>query len=190
MLYNIIASYHYNFKENWWTKLDELAKKPLVLGPISARFWSKFGLQNFFPWILSPLLLYIVASYHCMRFQGKTMKQTGKNDKKPSFGSNFGQLGPNLGGQNFLYKIWPQQSLDIMVSYHHVQYQKKLMLQSWENLVTDRRTESHFIGRCPTNVERPKKKKSFSLFMAIFYAWKYNFFLWTMTKCVSFSLMS
>ena len=58
------------------------------------------------------------------------MKQTGKNDKKPSFGSNFGQLGPNSGGQNFLYKIWPQQSLDIMVSYHHVQYQKKLMLQS------------------------------------------------------------
>ena len=35
------------------------------------------------------------------------------------------------------------------------------MIQSWENLVTDgradRRTdeESDFIGRCPTNVERP-----------------------------------
>ena len=51
-----------------------------------------------------------------------------------------------------------------MVSYHHVQYQKKLMIQSWENLVTDRQTdrrtdrqtdESDFIGRCPTNVKRP-----------------------------------
>ena len=29
------------------------------------------------------------------------------------------------------------QSLDIMISYHHVQYQKKLMIQSWEKLVTE-----------------------------------------------------
>ena len=28
-----------------------------------------------------------------------------------------------------------------MVSYHYVQYQKKLMIQSWENLVTDERTD-------------------------------------------------
>ena len=35
------------------------------------------------------------------------------------------------------------------------------MIQSWENLVTDRQTnESDFIGRCPTNVERPKIIKS------------------------------
>ena len=40
------------------------------------------------------------------------------------------------------------------------------MIQSWENLVTDGRTdrqtdESDFIGRCPTNVERPKYFLSF-----------------------------
>ena len=28
-----------------------------------------------------------------------------------------------------------------MVSYHHVQYQKKLMTESWENLVTARQTD-------------------------------------------------
>ena len=52
--------------------------------------------------------------------------------------------------------------------FRHVQYQKKLMMQSWENLVadgqTERRTdgktdgqtdESDFIGHCPTNIERP-----------------------------------
>ena len=64
----------------------------------------------------------------------------------------------------FFSKIWLRQSLDLMLSYHHVQYQEKLMIQSWENLVTDERTdgrtdgqrdESNFIGRCPTNVERP-----------------------------------
>ena len=73
------------------------------------------------------------------------MKQTWENGKKPSFGPNFGLLfGPNF----------------IMGSYHDAPYQKKLMIQLWENLVTDGRTdrqtdESDFIGRCPTNVERP-----------------------------------
>ena len=51
-----------------------------------------------------------------------------------------------------------------MLSYRHVQYQKKLMIQSCKNLVTDRQTdakadgqteESDFIGQCPTNVEQP-----------------------------------
>ena len=54
-----------------------------------------------------------------------------------------------------------------MLSYRHVQYQKKLMIQSCENLVTDRQTdgkadgqmeESDFIGQCPTNVEQPTWK--------------------------------
>ena len=44
-----------------------------------------------------------------------------------------------------------------MVSYHHVQYQKKQMIQSWENLGMDGQTdESDFIGRCTTNVKRSK----------------------------------
>ena len=45
-----------------------------------------------------------------------------------------------------------------MVSYYHVQYQKKLMIQSSENLVTNGQTDkTDFIGHCPTNVERQKK---------------------------------
>ena len=36
----------------------------------------------------------------------------------------------------FFSKIWLCKSLDVMVSYH-VQYQKKLMMQSQENLVAD-----------------------------------------------------
>ena len=43
--------------------------------------------------------------------------------------------------QFFFSKICLCQSLDIMVSYHYVQYQKKLTIQSWENLVTDGRTD-------------------------------------------------
>ena len=129
-------------------------------------------------------MLYIVGSYYCMHFQGKLMNQTCENGKKPSFCSDFGHFGPNMGPQIFfsrilllldvrhcckssLYaisrktneqnlrkwqekpsfvpdfglfdpnlnhqffffsKIWICQSLDIMVSYHHVQYQKKLII--------------------------------------------------------------
>ena len=51
----------------------------------------------------------------------------------------------------FFSKIRLRQSLDNMVIYRHVQYQEKLIIQSWENLVTDGRTdrqtdETDFIG--------------------------------------------
>ena len=69
------------------------------------------------------------------------MNQTCENGKKSSFGPKFGRSGPNSGRQIFFSKIWLRQSLDIMVSYHYVQYQKKLMIQSQENLVTGRQTD-------------------------------------------------
>ena len=89
--------------------------------------------------------------------------------KKPHFGRNLVPLGLNSGA-NFFSRIWLRQSLDIMISYHHVQYQKRRTIQSREHLVTDGRTdrrtdrqtdrktgESYFIGRYPTYVERPTK---------------------------------
>ena len=42
-----------------------------------------------------------------------------------------------------------------MVSYHHVQYQKKLILQSWENFVTDGQPDE-------SDFERPKIKSIIS----------------------------
>ena len=75
-------------------------------------------------------MLDIVASYHCMQFRGKLINQTCENSKKPSFGPDFDPFGPNFSHQNLFSKIWLCQSLDIMVSYHRVQYQKKLMIES------------------------------------------------------------
>ena len=49
-------------------------------------------------------MLYIDANYHCMQFQGKLMNQAWENDKKPSFGSDFGSFGPNSGRQIFFQK--------------------------------------------------------------------------------------
>ena len=45
----------------------------------------------------------IVINYHCMQFQGKLMKQTWENGKKPSFEPNFGPFGSNSGHQ-FLFR--------------------------------------------------------------------------------------
>ena len=64
---------------------------------------------------------------------------------------------PKVGLPFFFSKIWLHQSLDIMVSYHHVQYQKKTNDPILRKL-SDKRTDewmdkSDFIGRCPTNVE-------------------------------------
>ena len=83
-----------------------------------------------------------------------------ENGKKPNFGPNFGPFGPNSGCHNLSSKIWLCQSLDIMLSYHHVQYQKKTndpILRKLSDGSTDGQTDkSDFIGSCPTNVERPK----------------------------------
>ena len=57
------------------------------------------------------------------------MIQTQENDKKPHFGSDLRLLGPNSSRQIYFSKIWLHQTLDIIVSYHHVQYQKKLTIQ-------------------------------------------------------------
>ena len=113
-------------------------------------------------------MLDIIASYHRMQFQGKLKIQSQENGEKPHFGSNLGPSGPNSGHILFFFfffEIWPPWSLDIMVSYHHVQYQEKLMIQSWENLVIDERMnrwtdggtddQRRVIGRCQTNVTHP-----------------------------------
>ena len=106
-------------------------------------------------------MLHIVASYNCMQFQvqRKLMNQIWENEKNLVLGPILVYLAQIRAAIFFFFfsKIWLRQSLDIMVSHHHVQL-KKLMIQSWENLVTNgRRTdESDFIGRHPINVERPK----------------------------------
>ena len=126
-------------------------------------------------------MLRIVASYHCMQFQGKLKNQTWENSKKPK--PSLPKFGPNSDHQNFFSKIWLiRQSLDNMVSYHHVQCQKKLMIQSWEILVTNTRTnlwtdglrdKSNFIGRCPTNVfDNYNKNKNWRLCGNSEYYWK------------------
>ena len=65
-------------------------------------------------------MLGIVASYHCMQFQGKHVIQTQENGKKPHFGPDLVSLGPNLRYQNSFCNLALLVASDIMVSYNHV----------------------------------------------------------------------
>ena len=101
-----------------------------ILAPLAQIWTSKFIFVNVISTRCWTLLQAIIV------FQGKLMNQTWENNKKPCFGpivAHLAQIGTT--------KICVRHSLNIMVSYHHVQYQKKLMIQSWENLVTDGRTD-------------------------------------------------
>ena len=159
----------------------------LILGPLA---------QIFFSWILLQLDLRHCCKLSLYSISRKRNEPTWGNGQKPSFGPEFVPFWPKFGPKTFFvvvtsaryytllqaiiivwarfWPIWPKfwppiwrcQSLNI-VSYHHVQYQKKLIIQSWKNLITDRRpdsetdrlTESDSLRRCPTNVGHPKKKK-------------------------------
>ena len=78
-------------------------------------------------------MLYIVASFHCMQFQGKLMNQAWENGKKTSFGTDFVPFGPNLGPKIFFHGFYFYYMLDIVASYHCMQFQGKLINQTWEN---------------------------------------------------------
>ena len=99
----------------------------------------------------------------------KTNDPNSENGEKTHFGTNLGALGPNSGRQFLFSRIWLRQSLDIR---YHVQLSSctisgktndQILRKSsdgWTDGLTDRRKggqtdESDFIGRCPTNVERP-----------------------------------
>ena len=77
-------------------------------------------------------MLDIVGSYHCMQFQGKPIIQTQEDGDK----LYFGPVGRKFGAAIFFVFFFCfsfflknlASSLDIMVGYHHVQYQKKLMI--------------------------------------------------------------
>ena len=58
-------------------------------------------------------MLDIVASYHCMQFQGNLMIQTQVNDKKTLFEPDLVPLGSKL-GQEFLFYFVFQKSGFIM----------------------------------------------------------------------------
>ena len=118
--------------------------------PIFAQTWS----QKCFSWVL-PLLDVI----HCCKL---SLYATSRKTNTP----NLRKWEKTLFQARF-YPIWPKfwlKNLALSVTRYHGQLStgkisKKLMIPSWENLVTDGQTdENDLMGRCPTNVERPKSR--------------------------------
>ena len=104
----------------------------------------------------------IVTNYHCMQFQGNRKIQTQENGEKPHFGADVGPLDPNSGRQFFFKNITAsvarchgQLSICKSSEKSHDPILRKFS-DGLTNRRTDRQTnESDFIGRCPTDVERP-----------------------------------
>ena len=125
-----------NIKENQWCKFEKMDGENRQHYEPNLRKWQKnyfrarFWAPNFFSWIF--LLLDV---RHCCKLLSyaiwrKMFDPNSRKCRKPYFGSD-------LGCQFSFSKISLRQSLNIMVNYYHVQYQKTLMTQFWENLVTD-----------------------------------------------------
>ena len=123
---DIVASYCCKqFQGKLTNQTWENSKKPSSK-PDFGLFLAQILSPKFFLWVLPLLDVIHSCKISLYAILGKTNEP---KLRKSSFGSDF------------FSKIWLRQSLDIMVSYHHVQYQEKLMIQSWENLVTDRQTD-------------------------------------------------
>ena len=141
--------------------------KNLILGMIlacSAQIWDPY----FFSWVL-PLL----DVRHCCKLSLYATSRKNNDSNSRKWQKNLMGLILARWAHIWTAKIWLRKSLDIMVTYHHIQNQKKLMILSWENFVTDGRTdgrqmeesrgqtdESDFLGCCPTNVEHPTSSKA------------------------------
>ena len=126
---------------------------------------AQIGAIKIFSWVFP-----LIDVRHCCKLSWHpNLRKTWSNFNKIVKNLILGlirPIRPKFVLPNFFSKIWFRQSLDIMVNYHHVQYQKKLMIQPWENLVMDGRTDrqmdkNEFIRRCPINIEHPKMRKFF-----------------------------
>ena len=89
-----------------------------------AKTLPNLGASKFFSWVL-PLL--VVRQYS--KLSSYAIIREAKN---LIFGSYFGPFGPNLGPQFFL-RVYLYYYLDIVPSYHRMQFKGKLIKQTWEN---------------------------------------------------------
>ena len=71
-----------------------------------AQVWT----QNIFVGFMSTRCK-IVASYHCIPFQGNLMIQTQENGKKPHFGPDLNSLGPIWANTFFFFFFFKKYNI-------------------------------------------------------------------------------
>ena len=94
---------------------ENCKKNKQILGLILVPFGPDLVLKMFF-WFYVYWMLDIVASYHCMQFQGQLMNQTWENGKKPSFGPILVHL-PEIRATKFFFF----KNRDLSVTRYHGQ---------------------------------------------------------------------
>ena len=130
------------FKGKLTKKTWKSCKKPnssSILASL-AQIWA----PNFFLWVLPLLDVRHCISLSSYSISRNTYDPNSRKWRKTSFWAWFRFIGPKFGPPFLFFENLFRQSLDIMVSYHHVKYQKKLMIQSWQTVV---QTEEQTDGR-------------------------------------------
>ena len=131
-------------------KSRENPEKPYfwaILGP----FWPKFAPKNFFGKIGFHHIWESMITHQCAKNQKKLMIKSRENPEKPYFWAILGPFYPKFAKNFFFLKIGLRHIWGFMVTHLCAKNQKKLMNQSWENLITDERTNGRtntgqFIG--------------------------------------------
>ena len=114
--------------------LGKLTKQTWENGKKTPNFRPNFGLlgPNLCPKnIFAGFTFTSSPSSDPLQFKGRLMNQTEEIDKKPNFGPDFGW--PKFDRPNFFSWVLPILVLDIVVSYHSLRFQEKLMNKIWEN---------------------------------------------------------
>ena len=68
-----------------------------------------------------------------MQLKWNLMSQTWENGRKPSFGPDFGPFWSNVVSKNVFRGFYVYLMLYMFASYHCMQFQGKIMNQTWEN---------------------------------------------------------
>ena len=100
----------------------------ITLGPILTRLPKIWAPQFFFISSTS-------SSSQCSRLSSQSIQRNTNSPnmrklEKPNFQSDFSPFGPNLGSKNFLTQIYLYVQLEIVPSYHHMQFKGKLINQT------------------------------------------------------------
>ena len=140
-----------NFKENQQIELEKMTTKNLVSSQILEPL-AKFWLQKLFSWnfVLKNVRYCCKLSLYAI-----SRKTNEPNGKKLSFGSDFRTFGPNFDLKGF------SKNLALSACRYHNQLSSRTISEKSNDQILRKRRdgqtdESDFIGRCPTNVERPK----------------------------------
>ena len=106
-------------------------EKKTNLGPDFGLFGPNLGAKKILL-VLTPLNVRHCCKPLLYAISQKTNEQNLRKWQKKLVSETILAPLAQIQADNFFFfsKIWLRQSLDIMVNYHHLQYQKKLMIQS------------------------------------------------------------